>query len=200
MPGQNRKIQYGTDHFRTFPDRTWTEFFGKTAQKVGLGTAIMTAGLGLSGFGGLEEKRADAGIITTLAADPQTKASGAQYSVDGGGSVGYINNSAGRASGVYLGSGWVLTAGHVAASGGPLTFGTGSNFNSSPGTIFTPTQVIINPLYSNGGNHDLALIRYAGLDLNRTITFAITTPAAGVEKLGDTQCRTGQSCRSWRLL
>jgi len=183
MPGQNRKNQNGTDQFRAPSGGGLKEFFVKPARKAGFGAAMMGAGLGLSGFGGLEDKRADAGIITSAAADPQAKASGAQYSVDGGGSVGYINNSAGRASGVYLGNGWVLTAGHVAASGGPLTFGTGSNFNSSPGTIFTPTQVVLHPQYSNTGNHDLALIRYAGLDLDRTIAFAITTPAAGVDIL-----------------
>ena len=179
MPRQNSKTQYGTDHFRTLPDRTWAEFLGETASKAGLGAAMLGAGLGLSGFGGLEDKRADAGIITSAAADPQAKASGAQYSVDGGGSVGYINTNAGVASGVYLGNGWVLTAGHAAAHGGALTFGTGSNFNSNPGTIYSPSQTIMHPSYSNGGNHDLALLYYSTLNLNSTVTFAVNKPAAG---------------------
>ena len=88
MPGQNRKTQNGTDHFRAIPGGTWTEFFGKTAQKVGLGTAMLAAGLGLSGFGGIEEKRADAGIITSAAADPQAKASGRSIRLMVGGVLG----------------------------------------------------------------------------------------------------------------
>ena len=115
---------------------------------------------------------------------------GATYSVDGGGNVGYINHVNGTGSGVYLGNGWVLTAGHVAANGGPLTFGTGFNFNSNPGTVFAPSQVILHSQYSSRGNHDLALLQYTDLNLNRILSFA-ARPATGSDVLLSGYGRTG---------
>ncbi len=153
---------------------------------------MMGAGLGVSGFGGIiEEKRAEGAIVTSMEADPQAIATGAGFSIDGGGNVGYISLSTGTASGVYLGNGWVLTAGHVAAAGGPLTFGTGFNFNSNPGTVFAPSQVVINPLYTNTGNHDLALIQYTDLNINRILSFADVRPATGSDVVLSGYGRTG---------
>ena len=62
------------------------EFFGKTVRDAGLGAAMLGAGLGLSGFGGIEQKRADAGIV--ISGDPLANQraidNGARYSVAGG--------------------------------------------------------------------------------------------------------------------
>lgn len=159
--------------------RKWRWYLRRVSQKVGLGTAMMGTGFGLTGLGGAEQKQADAGIITSASADPQILAFGATYAVKNGGSVGYITNSAGHGSGVYLGNGWVLTAGHVANYGGALTFGTGTNFNSDPGTIHSPSQVIFHPQYSNLGNHDLALIKYPTLNQSSILTIATSRPATG---------------------
>ena len=68
--GQNCKTQNETDQVQPLPERTWKEYFGQTARKAGLGAAMMGAGLGLSGFGGLEDKRADAGIMMNADTPP----------------------------------------------------------------------------------------------------------------------------------
>jgi Trypsin len=100
--------------------------------------------------------------------------------VANGGNVGYIfNSTAGAASGVHLINGWVLTAGHVVALGGSLAFGTGTNFNSDPGTIHSPDQVILHPQYSNLGNHDLALIHYPTLDQSTILTIPTNRSVLG---------------------
>jgi len=176
MLGQNCKTQNGTVQLQPLPERTWKEYFGETVRKAGLGAAMLGTGLGVSGFGGIEDKRAEAGIVTSLEADPQAIALGSTFSVDGGGNVGYISYGTGTSSGIYLGNGWVLGAGHTASNVGPLTFGTGFNFNSNPGTVFSPSQVILHPQYSSGGNHDLALLRFADLNLNRILSFAARPP------------------------
>ena len=71
MLGHNCKTQNGTDQLQPLPDRTWKKYFGERVRKAGLGAAMAGAGLGVSGFGGIEEKRADAGIVTSLEADPR---------------------------------------------------------------------------------------------------------------------------------
>ncbi len=192
MLGMNNITQNRADYLQALPDRTWKEFFGETVRKAGLGAAMMSAGLGVSGFGGIiGEKRAEGAIVTSISADPQAIASGATHSIDGGGNVGYISYGTGTSSGVYLGNGWVLGAGHTASNGGPLTFGTGFNFNSSPGTVFSPSQVIIHPQYSDGGNHDLALLQYTDLNINRILNFADARPATGSDVVLSGYGRTG---------
>jgi len=160
------------------PERSWGQWGIGVIRDVGFKAAMGVSSLGLGGAA-VTEKQAEAGIITNASVDPQILAFGATYAVKNGGSVGHIaNNSiAGHASGVYLGNGWVLTAGHVANFGGALTFGTGTNFNTDPGTIFLPSQVIIHPQYSNGGNHDLALIKYPTLNQSSILTIATSRPA-----------------------
>ena len=48
------------------PTRTWNEWAKETARDVGFKAAMGAAGLGLSGFGGVEEKRAEAGIVISM--------------------------------------------------------------------------------------------------------------------------------------
>lgn len=154
----------------------------EVTKRVGLATALMTGGAGM----GLPEQQADAGIITHLDYDPLVRALGEGYAIDNGGNVGYIQNDVGFASGVgwnQNGFGWVLTAGHVALNRGALTFGTGTNFNSSPGTNYATSEVFLHPLYTDGGDGiDLALLR-----LNSQIagagqlSFATSRPANNSE-------------------
>jgi Trypsin len=160
------------------PIRNWSSWAGQVARDVGLKAAMGVSSLGLGGAA-VSEKQVDAGIITDASVDPQIRAFGATYAVANGGRVGYITNNAGRASGVHLGNGWVLTAGHVANFGGALTFGTGTNFITDPGINHSPDQVILHPQYSNLGNHDLALIHYPSLDQGSVLTIPTNRAAVG---------------------
>jgi Trypsin-like peptidase domain len=160
------------------PIRNWSGWAGQVARDVGFKAAMGVSSLGLGGAV-VVEKQVEAGIITSAAVDPQIRAFWATYAVANGGWVGYVNTPVGPGSGVHLGNGWVITAGHVVALGGSLNFGTGTNFNTDAGTVHAPDQVILHPMYSNGGNHDLALVHYSTLNQNATITIATSRGSTG---------------------
>lgn len=96
-----------------------------------------------------------AGTIRHDVADSQYLALSAESEYASVGKLTWTNSGGGSASGTYLGSGWVLTAGHVAAAAGA----TGMTFNLGGNTYHASTSQIY-PTYTgnSGAGNDLALV------------------------------------------
>lgn len=154
----------------SLPTRTWSEFLGQTSRKLGLGSALLGAGLGLSGIApsGME-KRAEGGIIVAGADDQIYKDNGVAHSVAGGGNTGYLKmvTDLGTfySSAVFLNDRKVLTSAHqhnpVFGNVIDLFVGTSPNFNQPElGSLIRITDVIKHPSYTGvaGGGIDLAIL------------------------------------------
>ena len=192
MLGQNCKTQNGTDQVQALPERTWKAYFGEIARKAGLGAAMAVAGLGLSGFGGIEEKRAEAGIVISMDpnADQRARDNGFRYSVAGGGNVGSLTNTSELgtfySSLVFVNPFTAISSAHQFDSRFGLnqsySIGTGANYNS--GSFYTPTNVFIHPSYggSAGSGIDLAVITFnIPVALQNNLVFESSRPAVGQE-------------------
>ncbi len=162
------------------PARSWGEFAQAVARKTGFASAMMGAGLGLTGFGGVGEQKAEAGIVISFDpnADQRAKDNGAVRSVAGGGNVGSItvHSELGSYSSslVFINPFTAIKDAHAFDSRFGLnqsySIGTGANYNSGP--YMSPANIFIHPDYGGAAGR--------GVDL-AVITFNI--PVAGVSEL-----------------
>ncbi len=126
-----------------------------------------------------------AGTIRHDVADSQYLALAAQPQYASVGEFTWNNSGGGGlASGTYLGSGWVLTAGHVAAAAGS----SGMTFNLGGGSYHASSWQIY-PTYTgnSGAGNDLALVH---LD-QWTATMPTATLYDGVAEVGLTGASVG---------
>jgi hypothetical protein len=177
----------------TFPstsNRTWGEFLRQKGRELGLGATMAASSLGLAG---VMEKEGRGDMILTFSALEARKAEGAANTVSGGGNGMYMGftrpdgSLIGHASAFgfnYGGVGHIYTAGHTVYNNLSLNpnfyFGTGSNFNTSPGDIYTPVFMRIAPGYAGqstiGSAMDITYFRLATEIAGAgTISFPTTT-------------------------
>ncbi len=165
------------------PERTWRGFLGESARKVGLGAAMMGAGLGLSGFGGVDEKKADAGIVISFDpdADQRARDNGAGYSVENGGNVGALRYQSGTqtvySSLVFVNPYTAISTAHQFSpgfsSGISYAAVTGANYNS--GNVYNPASIFLHP----NSAVDFAVITFdIPVPISKDIVFGQSRPAA----------------------
>lgn len=130
----------------------------------GLWAVLAASLLGLLGFA---EKRAEGGVITSLDAIPGAEQRGGAATVSQGGNLVWVERSGDafpttRPSGIAFnagGRGHTLFAGHSAFNIPNPTFkiGTGSNFVTDPGLIFTASSYNVFPGYTGTGSLGTAI-------------------------------------------
>ncbi len=167
--------------------RTWSEFLQHASQRAGLATAMMGAGLGLTGFGGVEQKRAEAGIVISFDpnADQRARDNGVGYTVEGGGNVGWFRRESELgirySSMVVVDPFTAIASAHQFDSFGvdwSYSVGTGANFNNGPS--FTPSNIFIHPDYGGaaGQGVDLAVLKFTSpIPIANDLIFAPGRPA-----------------------
>ena len=154
--------------------RTWSEFMRQKTRELGLGVTMAASSLGI---GGMPEKEARGDMILTLDALPGVLAQGAAGTVSQGGNGVYLridrnNGTTEFNSGFafnYGGRGHAYVAGHSVfnnLSFNPtFSIGTGPNFNTNPGSIFTAESFKIAPGFAGqstiGSALDLAYLSFA---------------------------------------
>lgn len=157
----------------SLPKRTWGEFLGETSKRVGLGTAMLGAGLGLSGVGPTGfERKAEGGIIISGGNDAQYRANGEAHSVFGGGNTGFLRRTSElgvfHSSLVFINPTTAVATAHQfnnPAFGLNQSYeaGTSPNFNNPGlGTLNSVSSIIIHPEYggSAGAGIDLAILKF----------------------------------------
>ncbi|XZE20325.1 trypsin-like serine protease [Pirellulaceae bacterium SH449] len=177
----------------SLPTRTWGEFLGETSRKLGLGSALLGAGLGLSGIApsGME-KRAEGGIIISGGDDQQARDNGVAFSVFGGGNTGFLQMVSStrvmHSSVVFINDRTAIAAAHQVFNpewgSDQLYFvGTSPNFNEpSLGSVHQASRIIVHPTWngSYATGIDLAVIQFdspvAGVN---PIVFADSRPFVG---------------------
>jgi hypothetical protein len=184
------------------PARTWNEWAKETARDVGFKAAFGAASLGLSGLGGIEEKRAEAGIVLSMdpQADQRAINNGVGFSVAGGGNSGYLrgdyNYSGGSgtfyASAVFIDPYTAISSGHNVRGteqfNTRFSIGTGPNFNSNPGSLYEVSNVIMNPGYAASGT------RANAADI---VIFKFANPVAGVSTIQIADGRPAPNSEVW---
>lgn len=157
----------------SLPKRTWSEFLGETSKRVGLGTAMLGAGLGLSGVGPTGfQRKAEGGIIISGGNDAQYRANGEAHSVFGGGNTGFLRRTSElgvfHSSLVFINPTTAVATAHQfnnPAFGLNQSYeaGTSPNFNNPGlGTLNSVSSIIIHPEYggSAGAGIDLAILKF----------------------------------------
>lgn len=155
------------------PKRTWGEFVSETSKRLGLGTAMLGAGLGLSGFGPIgAERKAEGGIIISGGNDAQYRANGEAFSVFGGGNTGFLRRTSElgvfHSSLVFINPTTAVATAHQfnnPAFGLNQSYeaGTSPDFNNPGlGTLNRISSIIIHPDYggSAGAGIDLAVLKF----------------------------------------
>lgn len=146
------------------PGRNWNAWAKEAVRDVGFKAAMGAASLGLSGFGGVEEKRADAGIVISgdPAANQRAIDNGARYSVENGGNVAALrfqsDTRTGYGSMVFVNPYTAIATAHQFSSslGANQTYSvhTGSNYNS--GITYNPAEIFLHP----NSSIDFAVIKF----------------------------------------
>ncbi|XZE19215.1 trypsin-like serine protease [Pirellulaceae bacterium SH449] len=181
----------------SLPTRTWGEFIGETSRKLGLGSALLGAGLGLSGIApsGME-KRAEGGIIISGGDDQQARERGETFSVFGGGNTGFLKRVTDlgtfHSSMVFINDRLAVAAAHSFRNEfgniQDIFVGTSPNFNQPElGSLTRVSEVIFHPSYNGtaaGGSIDLAILKFE-------------SPVAGVKDVVFAEGRPTQNQTVW---
>lgn len=148
----------------------------------------------LTAFDRIIHRQAAAGLILSMDYEPATRARGVLSTVSEGGNLAYLQVRDSLGNSVYSsaiafnhgGRGYAYITAHQAvhSADGTYTIGTGANYHTNPGTLFSTTDVVVHSSYT--GNYfgmDLALLRFSSpLESAPDLHFA-HTPVSGGQQL-----------------